>query len=154
MLLVYGLPFESVSVYCKHGINMLPEDCWETHYKLSLDLFSLGAEAEGFLGRVHRIEEYCNEVLKQTEKQETKGTNSLSAPTLSRVRDKLRVYAAPCLLHQPLHRRLFVPLARASGQGASPAPGAALAPRDHRPATKDGRAEAAGRWSHGASGED
>ena len=36
--------FESAASYCKHGINLLPNDGWDKHYRLCLDLYSLGAD--------------------------------------------------------------------------------------------------------------
>lgn len=51
--------------YLAKGIELLPEDCWKNHYKLSLDLFSAIAEAEYCVGDTEGTEYHCNEVLAQ-----------------------------------------------------------------------------------------
>lgn len=98
--------FESAASYCRYGIRLLPSDRWEEHYDLTLKLYSLGAETEGFLGNVETMEQYCNEVLGQeknnkrhNDDDDDKATtswmiyNSTTAHRCSpMVRDKFRVY--------------------------------------------------------------
>ncbi|KAL3912690.1 MAG: hypothetical protein SGILL_006785, partial [Bacillariaceae sp.] len=56
--------FESAAAYARKGIGNLPEDCcWSTHYELSLKLYTMGAEAEGFIGNTKRMEKLCHAVL-------------------------------------------------------------------------------------------
>ncbi|KAL3913934.1 MAG: hypothetical protein SGARI_000395, partial [Bacillariaceae sp.] len=50
---------------------------WQDYYDLCLELYSLGAQAEGYLGNVLTMESYCDEVLAQKNKP---------------VQDKFRVY--------------------------------------------------------------
>lgn len=96
--------FESAATYCEHGIKLLPSDRWENHYDLSLELYSLGSETEGFLGNLYKIEKYSKEVLSHVAAPDS----SLWPARLSRrqhttsmlhegrkgggVRDKFRVY--------------------------------------------------------------
>lgn len=69
--------FESASVYARHGIVLLPENKWTEDYELALDLYSLGAKAEGYLGNVDTMHKYCRAVLSQN---------------VGKEEDKLRVY--------------------------------------------------------------
>eukprot|EP00957_Ditylum_brightwellii_P212245 15367130-Ditylum_brightwellii.AAC.1 len=58
--------FDSCSNYASQGINMLPENKWDSEPGLAVKLHSLAAEAEGFLGHHSRMDSYCNEVLSQS----------------------------------------------------------------------------------------
>eukprot|EP00977_Amphora_coffeiformis_P020355 scaffold8152_cov195-Amphora_coffeaeformis.AAC.2 len=60
--------FESAALYARKGIALLPEDCWDRHYDLSLKLYSVGAKAEGSIGNVPAMERYCKVVLEQQDK--------------------------------------------------------------------------------------
>ena len=71
--------FESAAYYIEHGVNHLGHNCWNSHSKLALELYSGGAEAENYLGNISRMESYSNAVL---------GQDSLS------LEEKLRVYNA------------------------------------------------------------
>eukprot|EP00957_Ditylum_brightwellii_P211708 15366494-Ditylum_brightwellii.AAC.1 len=57
--------FDSCSIYASKGIDMLPGDKWASEPRLAVKLYSLAAEAEGFLGHHSRMESYCYEVLGQ-----------------------------------------------------------------------------------------
>ena len=71
--------FESAARYIRYGVNFLGSDRWENNSALSLELYSRGAEAEGFLGNIERMNAYCQEALAQDQ-----------IP----LKDKLRVYNA------------------------------------------------------------
>ena len=60
--------FESAALYARKGISFLPEGCWGDHYHLTLNLYSLGAKAEGSIGNVLAMEQYCKAVLAQQDK--------------------------------------------------------------------------------------
>ena len=60
--------FESASKYSRKGIESLPHNAWDEHYELSLKLYNIGAKAEGFLGNIVTMEQYCNAVLSQRDK--------------------------------------------------------------------------------------
>jgi predicted ATPase len=57
--------FLSAAKYAAAGISLLPEDKWKSHYKLTLELYSIGAETEGILGEIDVAKAYCDEVLNQ-----------------------------------------------------------------------------------------
>lgn len=59
--------FESSGKYAKNGIELLPHNCWENFHcaSLSLQLFSVGAEAEAATGNTDQAHVYCEEVLQQ-----------------------------------------------------------------------------------------
>lgn len=61
------LAFPRASEYVQNGLKSLPPDSWTTHFGLTLELYSTGAEVEKALGNVDLAESYCHEVLKQTE---------------------------------------------------------------------------------------
>ena len=69
--------FRSASKYATTGIDMLPADKWQCHYKLTVDLYSTAAEIECHLGHSDNMQKHCDAVLQ------------LSTPCWS---DKLRVY--------------------------------------------------------------
>ena len=57
--------FQSALRYAKIGIGLLPSEPWETRFVQSLRLYSLAAEASGFLGVVDAMLEYTEAVLNQ-----------------------------------------------------------------------------------------
>jgi hypothetical protein len=44
---------------------LLPENTWVNHYDLTLNVYTIGAQAEGFIGIIERMEHYCTTVLSQ-----------------------------------------------------------------------------------------
>jgi predicted ATPase len=68
--------FSSAAKFAGMGIELLPGNTWTNHRELNLNLFSIAAESNGYLGNIESMEGFCNEVLKQ------------DIPLL----DKLRVY--------------------------------------------------------------
>ena len=59
--------FNSQAKYAAIAISNLPKDCcWECHKDLTLDVYSIAAEAAGCLGDFELMEGYCQEVLKRT----------------------------------------------------------------------------------------
>jgi hypothetical protein len=70
--------FNSAAKYAAIGIKRLPENKWEAHYDLTLDLYSTAAEAEGILANTKSMQASCDDVIKH-------GRNVI---------DKLRVYFA------------------------------------------------------------
>ena len=59
--------FSSSSKYVLRGIELLPSDTkWtDQHYKLTLEMYSLATEVQGYLGCVETMQECADEVLKQ-----------------------------------------------------------------------------------------
>ena len=57
--------FEQAAGYFTRGIGLLPVDHWDSHYDLSLELFSTAAEAEFCNGNFEMMRTYCNEVTLQ-----------------------------------------------------------------------------------------
>ena len=56
--------FEGAAEYAGKGIELLPTDsAWKDHYDLSLNLYTVGAKAEGYIGNVETMEKYCNVVI-------------------------------------------------------------------------------------------
>ena len=56
--------FESAAKYAGKGIEFLEEGAWDSEdYKLPLQLYSIGAKAEGFLGNLDVMEHYCKTVI-------------------------------------------------------------------------------------------
>jgi predicted ATPase len=60
--------FEGAAMYAGKGIELLPANCWDEHYGLSLRLHSIGAKAEGFIGNFTAMERYCRAVLAQEDR--------------------------------------------------------------------------------------
>lgn len=60
--------FESAAKYAGEGIALLPDKAWENDYELCLQLYSIGAKAESFVGNVVTMEKYCEAVLSQENK--------------------------------------------------------------------------------------
>ncbi|NER51238.1 MAG: serine/threonine protein kinase, partial [Symploca sp. SIO1A3] len=55
--------YESALRYLKIGIYFLAEDCWDTQYDLTLNLYSLGAESALLCGEYQQMEELIDIVL-------------------------------------------------------------------------------------------
>ncbi len=56
--------FESAAKYAGKGITLLLDNAWDVDtYQLTLQLYSVGAKAEGFLGNVETMETYCRAVI-------------------------------------------------------------------------------------------
>jgi predicted ATPase len=55
----------SASVYLARGIQLLPSDHWETHYKLCLDLYSSAAEVYFCIEKFDEMRACCEEVFAQ-----------------------------------------------------------------------------------------
>jgi predicted ATPase len=60
--------FEQAAGYLKRGIDLLPQDHWQRHYDLSLDLFSTAAEANYCTGSFDTMRQYCNAVTQQKDR--------------------------------------------------------------------------------------
>jgi predicted ATPase len=58
-----GASFEEASKYLHVGIQCLPKDHWSQEYELSLEMFSLAAEAAYRTGQFEQVDKYCNIVL-------------------------------------------------------------------------------------------
>jgi predicted ATPase len=59
------LAFDNAAGYAAKAIRMLPENAWVDHYELSLNLYTIGANAEGVLGNTEIMERYCKQVISQ-----------------------------------------------------------------------------------------
>ena len=59
--------FSPAAKYSAKGIDLLllVENHWSDEYALSLELYTLGAQAEGYLGNIKVMERYCDVVLAQ-----------------------------------------------------------------------------------------
>ena len=57
--------FESAADYVRNGVKVLPESVWQDHYSVALELYSIGAKVESFLGNAKTRDAYCKEVLDQ-----------------------------------------------------------------------------------------
>ena len=57
--------FESAAMYANRAIGMLPPACWDRHFDQTLRLYSVGAEACGYLGHTEEMKAHCDEVLGQ-----------------------------------------------------------------------------------------
>ena len=55
--------FEQAAGYLATGIALLPSDCWDTQYELSLELYSTAAEAEYCVGNFERARALSNVVI-------------------------------------------------------------------------------------------
>ena len=55
--------FEPAGSYLAKGIELLPDDHWESHYELSLELYSMAAEVKCCVGDFELMRRYCGEVL-------------------------------------------------------------------------------------------
>jgi predicted ATPase len=64
--------FESAAAYAANGIRLLPENAWVNHYDLTLNVHTIGAQAEGFIGNTEMMEHYCTTVLSQDRPMEDK----------------------------------------------------------------------------------
>jgi predicted ATPase len=57
--------FKSAEKFAVKGMNLLLDDRWKDHYQLTLELYSIAAEAESVLGHYDGLECHCREVLDQ-----------------------------------------------------------------------------------------
>eukprot|EP00957_Ditylum_brightwellii_P021421 1616034-Ditylum_brightwellii.AAC.1 len=57
--------FDNCSDYATKGISMLPSNKWASHLEMAVKLYSLAAEADGFLGQHSQMKMYCSKVLAQ-----------------------------------------------------------------------------------------
>ncbi|KAL9181855.1 hypothetical protein ACHAXT_012198 [Thalassiosira profunda] len=55
--------FKSAAKWAKNGIALLPAHAFKVHYDLALELHSIGAEMEGFIGNDADMTAYCNAVV-------------------------------------------------------------------------------------------
>ena len=55
--------FGPAAQYLKEGISLLPQNNWQTHFDVSLELYSTAAEAQYCIGDFIQSKEYCDEVL-------------------------------------------------------------------------------------------
>jgi predicted ATPase len=55
--------FPSAVSYAQAGIELLPFDRWECHFGLSLELYSIAAETEAYVGEVDQMNRHCAEVV-------------------------------------------------------------------------------------------
>ena len=69
--------FEAAAEYARKGISLLGEKSWAEHYQLTLELYTIGTESEGFCGNLETLEKYYHEVDSQK---------------VCPIEDKLRVY--------------------------------------------------------------
>jgi predicted ATPase len=60
--------FESAAKYAAKGIHLLPLTAWIDHYTLALNIHTIGAQAEGFIGNTETMERYCKQVLLQEDR--------------------------------------------------------------------------------------
>eukprot|EP00522_Entomoneis_paludosa_P002021 CAMPEP_0172473570 /NCGR_PEP_ID=MMETSP1065-20121228/68923_1 /TAXON_ID=265537 /ORGANISM="Amphiprora paludosa, Strain CCMP125" /LENGTH=1236 /DNA_ID=CAMNT_0013231745 /DNA_START=115 /DNA_END=3826 /DNA_ORIENTATION=- len=70
---------ESMSRYADIGIQNLPEDAWQSHYELALDLHSYAVEAANILGMEERLNKHATTILEQVDRP---------------IADKVRAYKA------------------------------------------------------------
>lgn len=71
--------FEGAARFVEHAIMYLPASKWESHYELTLELYSLRAEVAVVIGQHDGLEDCCEEVFSIADKP---------------IIDKLRVYCA------------------------------------------------------------
>jgi histidine kinase len=64
--------FESAAAYAAKGVRLLPENAWINQYDLTLNVHTIGAQAEGFIGNTEMMERYCTTVLSQDRPMEDK----------------------------------------------------------------------------------
>ena len=65
--------FEIAASYAAKGIALLPvneDECWKDDSRLAVDLYSLGAKAEGAVGNTSTMEHYVDSVLQRRELDE------------------------------------------------------------------------------------
>jgi predicted ATPase len=60
--------FDSAAGYAAIAIRMLPENAWVDHYELTLNLYTIGAKAEGVLGNTETMERYCKQVISKPDR--------------------------------------------------------------------------------------
>ncbi|KAG7341774.1 PAS sensor protein [Nitzschia inconspicua] len=59
--------FHSAVSYTQYGIKLLPFDRWECHFDLTLELYSIAAETEAFVGETEMMNRHCSEVVERPE---------------------------------------------------------------------------------------
>ncbi|MEG3949288.1 MULTISPECIES: AAA family ATPase [unclassified Microcoleus] len=57
--------YAAARVYLQNGLELLPPDCWETQYELTLNLYVAAAEASYLNGDFERMEQLASVVLQQ-----------------------------------------------------------------------------------------
>ena len=57
--------FKSAETFAGKGVLLLPGDKWSSHRSLAVELYSIAAEAEGFMAHYEEMQEHCREVLAQ-----------------------------------------------------------------------------------------
>ncbi|KAG7343689.1 multi-sensor signal transduction multi-kinase [Nitzschia inconspicua] len=57
--------FTAASKHFQSAIELLPDDCWKSHYELTLDLFSSAAEAEYTVANFKSMTELCYKILNE-----------------------------------------------------------------------------------------
>ena len=60
--------YEPAIHYLKQGISQLPDNHFDTHYELSLELYTCAAEAEYVISDTEQLAYHCQQVLSQTKK--------------------------------------------------------------------------------------
>lgn len=73
--------FDAVAHYVREGIRLIADNGWASAYELTLDMHSMGAEAEAYLGNTKVMECYYHQVIMQER---------------CSLLDKLRVYITYC----------------------------------------------------------
>ncbi|WP_245894115.1 ATP-binding response regulator [Chamaesiphon polymorphus] len=59
--------YAAANTYLESGIALLPSDCWETQYQLTLDLHVAAAEAAYLEGNLEGMEEFASTVLRSAQ---------------------------------------------------------------------------------------
>ena len=59
--------FASAASYLARGVALLPEGHWESHYNLSLSLFSAAAESHSCVGKAEEAQQYCDAICSRDE---------------------------------------------------------------------------------------
>ena len=57
--------FASAAEYAAKGIALVSDSGWKERYDLKMDLYSMGAEVDSFLGNVERMRSYCTSVMEK-----------------------------------------------------------------------------------------
>ncbi len=62
-----SIAYAAANIYFQTGIELLSDDCWETHYQLTLDLHVAAAEAAYLAGNLDRMEEIAMVVMESAQ---------------------------------------------------------------------------------------
>lgn len=54
--------------YLNQGIALLPQNHWQSHYELSLELYSVAAQAEYSIGNFEQMQHHCDAVISQQDR--------------------------------------------------------------------------------------